>query len=416
MKKKLILIFLIAFVFRLLLINTAFHGDLNNNISWGNSVIKYGTNGYYEQKVWEFSQPNQPPLYILLFGLTSWIYQTIYNLGWYLNNNIGAFPSSFIWFWQTKGMVLLVKLPSILADLGIGYFIYKMVKKSKFKMGLTILWLFNPLTFYNSSIWGQTDSIVNLLGIISIFYLLNKRLVPSVMFFVLGLLFKGSLIIFLPFMLLIWILQKHTWEKWLKAVLISGVLSTIIAIWFHVNIDLPIWLFNLYTQRFFPGEVGYLTANAFNFWYLVNPGKILDSTPYLGTTAHTIGYIISLIISFILIVKNKATLTKEKTILFLLSAMALISFLFFTRIHERYLYPFFPVATLLIGLIPSLIFPYIILSFVFLLNMYNLFWAPGIPLLENSLLNTSLPTVLSVVNIIVFFYIVIMYFRNKSKV
>jgi Gpi18-like mannosyltransferase len=291
-----------------------------------------------------------------------------------------------------------------------------MTKKVKLRTSLTALWLFNPLTFYNSSIWGQTDPIVNLLGIISIFFLINKKLIPSVLFFTMSLLFKGSLVIFLPLLLLIWVVQKHTIKEWLRAILISAFFSLIITIWFHPYFDLPLWLLNLYTQRFFPGEVGYLTANAFNLWYLVNPGKVLDNSLYYGVSAHTIGYVISILISVFLLIKTKASLTKEKTILFLLSAMALSSFLFFTRIHERYLYPFFPVATLLIAFIPELIFPYLIFSFIFLLNMYNLFWAPGIPFLENSLLNTSLPVVLSIINLLVFFYTIKIYFKNKSEV
>lgn len=405
MKNKLVIIILTALVLRLLLIFVAYHGDLNNNISWGNSLLKYGAAGYYEQKVWQFSAPNQPPLYILLFGLTSWLNQSITNLTWYLNNNIGIFPSSFVWFWQTNGMTILVKLPSIFADLAIGLLIYKFFQAKKQKelgLKLAALWLFNPLTFYNSSIWGQTDPIVNLLGLVSIYYLLKKDLIKSVLFFVISLLFKGSLTIFLPVLLLIWILQKHHLKIWLKTILLSGIFTIFVSVWFHPNLDLPIWLFNLYVKRFFPGEIGYLTANAFNLWYLVNPGKVLDNIRYFGLQAHTIGYLISLFFGVSLIFVKRKTILQEKTIIFLLAISALISFLFFTRIHERYLYPFFPLATILVGLNKKLLIPYAVLSATFLLNMYNLFWAPGIPSLQMALTNTSLPGILSIINLISF--------------
>src|SRR6185369_16886676 len=116
-----------------------------------------------------------------------------------------------------------------------------------------------------------------------------------------SILFKGSLIIFAPLLLVIWILQKHKLEIWAKSLIVSFIAVILASIWFHPNIDLPIWLFNLYTQRFFPGEVGFLTANAFNLWYLVNPGRILDSTKYSGITAHTIGYLLSSIITIALV-------------------------------------------------------------------------------------------------------------------
>ncbi len=401
MRKKLIILFIVAFVFRFFLIFIAYHGDLNNNISWGNALLRYGANGFYEQKSWLFSAPNQPPLYILLFGLTSWIYQSITNLAWHLNNNVGIFPSSLVWFWQDHGMVILVKLPSILSDLGIGYLIYKLTKR----FSLAVLWLFNPITWYNSSIWGQTDPIVNLLGLISIFFLFKKKLVPSMLFFIISVLFKGSLAIFLPVILVVWILQKHKLKLWIKAILISGMTVVLVTFAYHPYLDLPIWLFNLYTQRFFPGEIGDLSANAFNFWYLVNPGKVLDSTLYFGLPARIWGDVITSIAIIITIVRLQKQKT-EKNILYSLMIVAMITFLFMTRIHERYLYPFFPIATILIGFIPELLIAYVILSITFLLNMYNLFWAPSIGVLEKTMQMTKLPVILTIINLLVFVFII----------
>jgi len=413
--KKLILLFLITFVLRIFLINVAFHGDLYNNLSWGNALLKYGTNGFFEQKVWEHSVPNQPPLYILLFAFTSFLFKNINNLIFYLNNNVGIFPSSLVWFWQGSGNIILLKLPSIIADLGIAFVIYKFFKNRNLGFRLVVIWLFNPITFYNSAIWGQTDPIVNLLGLISIYFLINKKLVNSLLFLTLSLLFKGSLAIFVPVLLIYAIWQKYNLKIWIKAILISAIATILITVWFHPNLDLPIWLINLYTKQILPGEIGDLSANAFNFWYLVNPGKVLDSIKYFGITAHSIGYAITLIIIGFTTLKLQKQKT-EKKLLFSLAIVALTSFLFMTRIHERYLYPFFPIATILIGFVPELIIPYLILSTTFLLNMYNLFWAPGIPVLENILKTTQLPNILAVINLIVFVSFLFCFLKNKKKV
>jgi len=418
--KKLTLIFLVAFIIRFLLIFVAYHGDLNNNLSWGDATLKYGLNGYYEQKYWQYSQPNQPPLYILLFGLTSFLFKNINILIWYLRNNFGIIPSALAWFWQNNGNIILLKLPSILADLGIAAVIYKFFYKKNQNLGfkLSVLWLFNPITFYNSSIWGQTDPIVNLLGLISIYFLINKKPKLSILFFTLSILFKSSLVIFLPVLILIWILQKHTLKVWFYSILSSLFAVFIISIWFHMQFDFPIWLSSLYLNRFFPGEIGYLTANAFNFWYLVNPGKILDNTKYFGISAHIIGYLISSLLAFLVIFKVRKKITNEKSILYLLAISALISFLFFTRIHERYLYPLFPIASILIGLIPEMTIPYLIISISFLLNMYNLFWAPGIPSLVNLMQTTPFPSFLAIVNLLVFVSFILMYnfFNGQKKI
>lgn len=418
MRSRLIFIFLAAFILRFFLIPVAFHGDLYNNLSWGNALLKNGANGFYELKVWDHSAPNQPPLYILLFGLTSFLNNGIQNIIHYLNSNVGIFPSSLVWFWQNNGNIILLKLPSIFADLGIGYLIYrtfKIRKKEKTGLILAVLWLFNPITFYNSSVWGQTDPIVNLLGLISVLALINKNLIVTILFLVISILFKGSLVIFLPIILLILILQKHETEKWFRAILISGVATILSSIWFHPSVDLPIWLFNLYTNRIFPGEIGYLTANAFNFWYLVNPGKVLDNIKYFMLSAHSWGYLFALATTIAIVIKTRKKIMQEKTILFLLAITALTTFLFFTRIHERYLYPFFPVATILIGFMPEFVVPYLVLSFTFLLNMYNLFWAPGIPSLIATFENSQLPSIVSGINLVTLFSSVFLFFKKPKE-
>ncbi len=391
MKKKLLLVFLFAFILRFFLIPTAYHGDLNNNISWGDKALEIGFKDYYEAKNWAYSEPNQPPLYILLFSITSFLYKTIHDLTFYLNNNLGLFPSSFVWFWKDWGMIYLVKLPSILSDVGIAFVIYKIVKKQ----WIAALWLFNPLTFYNSAIWGQTDPIVNLLGLISIYFLLNKHLILTCLFFITGILFKPSLLIFSPLIFVILLNQKHHIVNWLANIQYIAIYVFFVCITFHPYLDFPIWLFNLYTQRFLPGEIGFLTANAFNLWYLVDPGKVLDSTLYFGIPARIWG--IGIFISFYLLIARFF----KKNIFYALALIALTSFLFMTRIHERYLYPFFPVATILVGMQSAFLIPYIILSAVFLLNMYNLFWAPSIPFMEVTMQTTQLPVILTVINLLI---------------
>ncbi len=408
-RKRIVFLFIAAFIFRLALVKVAFHGDLNNNISWGDLILK-GLNGFYERKDFTFSIPNQPPLYVLLFGLVSFLYQSIDKLVWYLNNTVGVFPSSLVWFWRTDGMIYLVKLPSILADLGIGYFIYK-----KYGVKLSLLWLFNPVTWYNSSIWGQTDPIVNFLGLVMIYFLIQKKLVKSMLFLTLSLLFKGSLLIFLPILFVYALWQKYPPAIWMKAIFLSLILVFLVSIWFYPSINFPIWFFNLYTKQILPGEIGDLSANAFNFWYLVNPGKVLDSSLYIGVLARIWGYLMTGIVVLVAALKLRRN-RNEKTFLYSLVMVSLATFLFMTRIHERYMYPFFPIATILIGMLPEIFIPYLVLSITFLLNMYNLFWAPGIPVLEKAFVTTQLPNVLSVVNITVFIVIFLRFLKTRKKI
>jgi Gpi18-like mannosyltransferase len=413
MNKKLTFVVVGALILRLMLVFSAYHGDLNNNISWGTLAVERGLRDFYDppsqsfgEVSWPYSAPNQPPLTILMFAGSRLVWQVIENVSWWLNNNFKIFPSPFIWFWESKGMILLIKLPSILADLGIGLLIYKYLikKKKKLALSLTSIWLFNPVIWYNSSVWGQTDSIVNLLGLIAVVFLIDKDLIKFSAFYTLSLLFKGSLAIFGPILLVIAINQRRSIKSWLYASFCVLLTIIVVSIWFHPRLDFFTWLINLYKDRILPGEIGYLTANAFNFWWLVDPGKTLDSIIYFGLSARTWG-ITFLLIGIISIISWLRRRVNDKKIFISLILVSLISFLFMTRIHGRYMYPLFPYATILLGFVPLLVLPYIILIFTHFLNLYFLFWYPPFKSLELLFVHSSFMQVISVINILIFLYL-----------
>jgi hypothetical protein len=407
-KYNLILIGIIlsSLVLRFSLIFVDYHGDLRNNTSWAEIGFQKGLANYYESQPdsgWPYSKPNQPPLYILLFTALYNIWQFIDKQSWLLNQKISLFPSSFIWFWKDNGLTLLVKIPSIMSDVGIAILIYKFFSGDKDKNKGTLLaaiWLFNPVTWYNSSVWGQTDSVVNLLGLTAILFLVKKDLIKFSLFFTLSFLFKASLAIFTPVLLAFAFSQKHKIKTWLYSIVIALSAIFIVCIWFHPQFDLLFWLISLYRNRILSGEIGFLTANAFNFWWLVDSGRVPDSTAYLGVKANIWGYLMtSLGIIAIIFWLRKGV--SNKKIFFSLSVTSLLTFLFMTRIHERYLYPFFPVGTLLIGFIPLFIIPYVVLAIVNVLNLSHLFWMPFQPI-KDLLNSTNFANILSVISIITF--------------
>ena len=424
MKKQTILfvlILLFGLIFRLFLSSLAHHGDLNNNISWGKLVSERGLKNFYESKEWEYSAPNQPPLSIIMFSGLYKLWEPTPSFIWDLNIKLRVFPSKWIWFWDEKGLTILIKITAVLADLGIAYLLYSFLRKNgKEKQALLLasVWLLNPITWYNSSVWGQSDPIVNLFGLLALFFLLERKFVLSLPLLAISMLFKGSLAIFIPIYFVISIMQKFKLKEWSLAIIVSVFVVTISSIWFHPNANLFIWIFNLYQKKIFPGEIGDLTANAFNFWNILKGNKVLDSVEYFGVTARILGFIIFSVISLLNLVKfAKGKISLERVFnLFVIVGFA--SFLFMTRVHERYLYPIFPFLTLLLTYNKKYIFIYIITSIVFLLNMYNLWWYPNIPYLFNFMqMNNGIVTVvLSFVNILIFMYFFISFmFPNKNK-
>lgn len=414
-------LFFLGFVLRIGVMFLGYHGDLNNNISWGTAAVERGLTNYYEGKDWTYSAPNQPPLTILMFAFLAWLWRAVDSVSWFLNRSISVFPSGFIWFWESRGMILLVKLPSILADMIIGaliYFYFKGIDKAKTGLMLSTLWILNPVVWYNSAVWGQTDSVVNLLGVISLIFLLKRKLPFFVLFFTLSLLFKGSLVIFIPLLIFIVLKQIYSMGDYLKSATAGLLTMFVISIWFHPNIDLLFWLINLYKDRIFPGEIGFLTANAFNFWWLIDSGRTLDSILILGIPARIVGFLLTLAMLWIVIRQLNKDFA-NKNILFALTTFVFATFLLMTRIHERYLYPFFPLATLVLGYYPKFTIIYLVISALHLVNLYHLFWVPSVPVIETYMINnTSVQNLLSVLNIL--FFAVFLYFYviklNKTEV
>jgi len=200
---KLKYIFLAAFVFRLLVAPLAWHIDVMNHLDWGERFFEYGINGFYapDSNVWNFTWPNQPPGTAYIFAGTYLAFQGIFSTLWSINTTIPVFPSIIVTLAEGYLYPVLVKLPAILSDLGIAYLIYKFLsdwKDKKIAKFGAILFLFNPVIWYNSSVWGQTDATISFFVLLSIYLIFKNKLKLSLLAFVMSLYIKFSLIIFAP--------------------------------------------------------------------------------------------------------------------------------------------------------------------------------------------------------------------------
>lgn len=387
MKKLLLIILLVAFAARVVLAFSAYHGDLNNNSSWGELLLERGADSFYgssDADDWPYSAPNQPPLYLLMFASSAWFDQGIEKASFFLNDRFEAFPSKFIWWWQDRGQYLSYKLWGILGDLGIAVLIFHYIGKRKGNnqaIIYTVFWLVNPVIWFNSSIWGQTDSVVNFFGLAAVMNLLSGNLYLFVFLFTIGFLYKASLAMFIP--VLVYYLLKKRFSFPQLLISLGIILGTIfvVSVWFHPEPDYPIWFTDLYRNRILSGEIADLTANAFNFWWLINPQEVKDTLLLVGVPARNIGYLVSLTLIGIIIwkIRNKHP---QQYLLIALALSAFISFLFMTRMHERYLYPFFPFSTLILAYVPETTVIYLAISIVHLLNLYYRFEALRFPVLD----------------------------------
>ena len=198
---------LFAFLLRLALVLLAdYHPDLINHLDWGERFWDYGPRAFYSQSIWRASWPNQPPGTIYLFAFLMKLYQKLFSLAWWLNLKIALFPSFIFPFLEKKLPVIMVKLPFILADLALGWLIYQLVAKElgrqRSARWASGLFLFNPALIYNSTIWGQTDSLINFLALLSFWAMIKRCYFWAAFTFCLSLYFKLSLIIWAPVLVL----------------------------------------------------------------------------------------------------------------------------------------------------------------------------------------------------------------------
>lgn len=409
---------LIAFLFRIILSFIVWHPDLNNHIDWGIRFWDYGPGRFYTANVWSFDWPNQPPGTAIIFALMRKLYEIVFALFWWINIIIPPFPSNIMLFFEERLYPAFLKLPGIIADLGIGFLIYKYFNSQKKVWQGTLgagIFLFNPIVWYNSSLWGQTDSVVNFFGLFSVLALINKRIVWALLFIALSLFIKASLVILLPVVFAVLIGQRYSLSEWKRAIFVTVLIIGILTLPFSQGEPFS-WLFNLYQQKIFGNRLELITANAFNFWAFLTGIHARSNELLLGPFSFKIwgNLLFGATLAPILILLSKK---QDKDIILWSSFLVLFSsFIFLTGTHERYLYPIFPLLTILAIENIKFFIPLIVLSIIHFLNLYNFWWAPKIQALIDfmSAYDRLMPRVLGLINFIFFTLLYFQFFKLKN--
>ncbi|MBU2036336.1 hypothetical protein KKC36_02720 [Patescibacteria group bacterium] len=410
-------VLLLAFIFRLLLIFLKWHPDLNNHIDWGIRFWQYGPRLFFapQSNVWNFTWPNQPPITILTFALIRKLFEAIFSFFWFLNIKIPFFPSNLIHFLESYLYAGLLKLPSILSDLGIGYLIYKIFKdEKKEKVGIvaSLVYLFNPVVWYNSAIWGQTDAFINFFALLAFYLLLKRKLIPAVFSLVISLYIKVSLAIFIPIFIVVALKQKYEFKKYLYSFLISLSFIGIIAFIFSGSEPFS-WLINLYKDRILGQQLQVITANAFNIWASIAGINERPQTLLLGPISFQTWGLVLFLLSYLPIIYMVFKKRDLKTIIFSLAICSISSFMLLTNMHERYLFPFFVYSTIVVFWNKKLLPIYIAVSLINFLNLYNIWWFPRSEIIINFLTFSDklMPRVLGFINFLLYLILYKSYLR-----
>jgi len=316
----------------------------------------------------------------------------------------------------------LIKLWAVLFDFIGGYLIYLIGKKiGKPRLGFWagIFYILNPAIFINSSIWGQFDSLLATILLVTVYCFYINRSILAVILYTIAILTKPQGIFLFPLVFYLFFFQGLQWKKvipffeekysrqefkkyfnkkyWIKILIgtiaILSTYSLIVLPFFKPSpnsngnpllavTDLFLWVPRLYLKHV--NDYPYATANGFNLWTIFWGQTTLDSEPFFGLTYAIWSKILLLgLWSYALwaLVKIK----KNNFSLFYISYLLGFGFfMFYSRMHERYLVPALIFLVVCVLWDSSLWFPTLILSMAVLVNqsyMYELakkdfYWLP----------------------------------------
>lgn len=390
----LLAIFFAALVLRLIISPLGFHLDILSQGYWGEWIYHNGPFGFYDNNVWVYSWPTQPPLVNLLYWVADLLYFYSLEFFRYLSSYVVPHlaPGHMLWWfdfvkWYDNkqypesylkiGYFMSIKFIGMIGDLGIALVVYLLAKKEnsiKRTFLLTSAYLFMPFSWYLSSLWGQYDQLSFLLLLIA-FLLIFKRwfvLAPAVL--VLSLSLKPTSIIYLPFFVFIYFRFRPKFsEVFFSIVLCLYILFTTARVFTERN---PFYFYmnDLLTKVLYKSGFR-VSTNSFNFWHIFIGNRAYEQdTRFLFLPSNYWGNMAFLAVN---ILAFKASWDKSLKSFFLgLTIVGLGGWLFLTNMLERYYFAGVVSLLLLTIYYPKIFKYWIIVSFIFWVNLYHGFWFP----------------------------------------
>jgi len=256
-----------------------------------------------------------------------------YYVLWFLGRVISS-----LGVWSNKWLTyFIIRVPVFLADIGVYILVYNFTKKyiTKTQAHISAAFYFlHPAIIYNTSIWGQVDSVVTLLGLGSILSLTKGRQFLGISLYAADILTKLQSLALLPLTGFL-ILRGHSKKKLAVIVVVVGILSLIpfLPVVFIKGIK---WTWDYFFT--IPNWYAYTSIYTYNLWapfgFIVS-----DNTKLFGILQYKyIGIFLFWFVAY-LILKPLTKSQNQKPILFMFAAFLLwYDFSFFaTRIHSRYL-------------------------------------------------------------------------------
>ena len=316
----------------------------------------------------------------------------------------------------------LIKLPAIITDVLLGYLVASMalelgVTRRRALIAAAVV-ILNPITWFDSVIWGQVDSFGTLFLLLGMRELWRGRSERAAVLAVVAALIKPQLAILVPIVAVVAI-RRALWPKggcgdedeprrrgfsfelrdigWLR-ILTTGAAGFLTAVLLSAPFGLTVigvsstapFLESSLLRLVFStaATYPYLSVNAYNWWALfpvdgqsvATAGGALwmpDSPVPDAAVWGAIGPVPAALVGAALLLGIAAVVTwvvarhpDRLTILVGVCVLALAFFAAPTRVHERYLFPFFGLAAILFAFSTRWRVAYVVAGIATFLNMY----------------------------------------------
>lgn len=357
----LVVVMAIAFLVRLVgaVSYRGYEVDINCFLAWADMIYENGISNFYSLEAFT----DYPPGYMYVLYV------------------IGALRSVFHIAQASTLSIIMTKLPAILADMAIGWLVYKIACKRFKETGaacLACLYLLTPAIVLDSAIWAQVDSVFTLCVVLMCYLVTEKKLIPAYFVFALGILIKPQSLIFTPVLIYGIIDQifiesyrqddRQTFYRKFWMNLGCGILAILFIGVFMLPFGFGDAL-SQYTETL--GSYPYASVNAYNFWTMIGRNWANQEETLFGIAYQTWGVlsiIATVIFSAVIHFRSREFGSKYY---FFAAFIVTCVFTMSVRMHERYIYPAIVLLLLCFAVRPrkKLFYAYIFMALGTFLNM-----------------------------------------------
>ena len=235
---------------------------------------------------------------------------------------------------ESQAYSLLIKMPSILADLFCGGAVLLLAQRKlgeKSALLLSGAYLFCPAVFLNSAQWGQADSFCTAILLGSLLLLYQERYIPSAVLYGLSIACKPQMFIFAPLYLFFALKRRRFGMLGLGVLLAVGTLL-LTALPFTQDFNF-LWLLERYQSTL--DYYSFYSVNAYNFWSLIGWNWKALPAGLAGDALDLLGAVIATVLCGVWVFRSKSRAVVFYCPALLMAAM----YAFSVKMHERYLFP-----------------------------------------------------------------------------